>query len=140
MTVFDMLIYSPDFECFCTLKYHSSFLFPSQGNSSLEITQHPENRVVATGAEATFRVKAGGDNLTFQWQKDGNDLFDDSRHQGTSTDTLHVQNVKKDDRGSYRCLLDNNIDRKFSRGAQLSTRKQIFIGSICSECVPHHAV
>jgi len=29
----------------------------------------------------------------------------------------------KGDQGSYRCLLENNADRKFSRGAQLSIRK-----------------
>ena len=39
-----------------------------------KITQHPESCSVSTRADTVFRVEAIGDDLQFQWQKDGTDI------------------------------------------------------------------
>ena len=88
-----------------------------------KVTPHPDSQPVATGKEVTFMVKTAGSGLTFQWQKDGRDLRDDNRCRGTNADTLHIQQVKKDDDGNYRCLLQNKAERKLTGNAQLTVCK-----------------
>ena len=52
-------------------------------------------------------MKATGDGLHFQWQKDYESLCDGCRYRKTDTDTLHIINVEKSDKGFYRCLVMN---------------------------------
>jgi len=75
------------------------------------VTQHPSSRSVLTGAEITFKIEATGDDLTFQWQKDGNNLHNNGNYSGTDTNTLKIQKVKKSDRGCYRCVVRNKVKR-----------------------------
>ena len=64
---------------------------------------------VATGASTTFTVEASGDDLQFQWKKDGKDLHDGSKYCGTKTHTLRIKDVEKSDKGIYQCLVKNDI-------------------------------
>ena len=96
-----------------------------------EIIQHPESQSVATGTDATFSVKATGDEIEFQWQKDERDIDKESRFsfsgaQGTSM--LCIQHVRKSDKGRYRCLIKNSIEKsgKPSHEADLSVGKLVF--------------
>ena len=50
---------------------------------------------VPTGGETTFKIEARGDDLKFQWRKDGTDLKNDSNYGGIDTDRLRIQQVKK---------------------------------------------
>ena len=50
---------------------HKIFLFFSVDPP--KVIQHPNTQSVPTGAQTTFTVKATGDYLTFQWQKNGSD-------------------------------------------------------------------
>ena len=90
-----------------------------------KVTHHPKSQFVQTGAEVTFKIEAIGDDLTFQWQKDGSDVHNDSNHSGTDTNTLRIRHVKKSDGGCYRCLVMNEIkkDGILSQEAQLSVCK-----------------
>ena len=67
-----------------------------------------------------FRVKATGDELHFQWQKDRSDLCDGGRYCDTNTDTLHIVDVEEGDRGRYRCIVKNDAGRKPSNEALLT--------------------
>ena len=90
------------------------------------VTQDPENQSVVTGAEAaTFQIEATGDDLIFQWQKNGSDLQDGSNYSGINTHTLKIQQVKKSDAGHYRCHVKNWVvrDGKLSKEAELSVCK-----------------
>ena len=90
------------------------------------ITQHPVSQLECTGAEAaTFEIEATGDDLTFQWQKNGSDLHSDSNYSGTDTKTLKIQHVKKGDAGHYRCLVKNRVEKdgKLSKEAELAVCK-----------------
>ena len=72
------------------------------------------------GTEAVFRVKATGDEVHFQWQKDRSDLCDGGQYCDTNTDTLHIVDVEEGDRGRYRCIVKNDVGKKFSNEALLT--------------------
>ena len=76
-----------------------------------KVTHHPKSQSVPTGAETTFKIEATGDNLIFQWQKNGSDVHNDSNYSGTDTNTLSIRHVKKSDGGCYRCLVRNEVKR-----------------------------
>ena len=86
------------------------------------VIQHPKSQSVLTGAQATFKVKATGDDLTFQWQKNGSDVHNDSNYSGTDTSTLVIQHVTKSDRGCYSCLVSSEAKKNgdMSNEAQLT--------------------
>ena len=88
-----------------------------------KITQHPENKLVATGTSTTFTVEASGDDLHFQWKKDGKDLHDGNKYCGTNTHTLHIKDVEKSDKRSYQCLVKNDVGEKLSQEADLGVGK-----------------
>ena len=69
-------------------------------------------------------VRATGDNLHYQWQKDGIDLSDDDRHCETGTHTLRIVKVEKsDNKARYRCHVKNEIGEEFSKDAVLTVSK-----------------
>ena len=71
-------------------------------------------------------VQAIGDNLLYQWQKNGINLSDDDRHHGTGTDTLRIVKVEKgDSKDHYRCSVKNEIGEEFSEEAVLTVSKLI---------------
>ena len=86
-----------------------------------KITQHPESKSVATGADTTMSVGATGDNLLYQWQKDGINLSDDDRHHDTDTDTLHIVKVEKGQQSSLPVQCEERNRRKvFKSGCPYS--------------------
>ena len=100
---------------------------------SVNITQHPQDQSETTGANINFHVEATGyDVLQFQWQKDGKDIdineprFSPEETEGAST--LHIQCVKKSDKGYYRCLVKNAFEEsgKLSSKAELRVCKSVF--------------
>ena len=90
------------------------------------IVQNPETKSVATGTDVTFTVEATGDDLHYQWQKDGNDIdSSESRFssiQTESTSTLRIECVKKSDKGHYNCLVKNLVGMT-SSAAELTVCK-----------------
>ena len=93
-------------------------------------------------------VEATGDNLRYQWKRDGNHLSDD-RHHGTDTDTLHIVKVKKSDsKAHYRCSVKNEIGEELSEEAVLTVSKLIIglyvsgerfaFSTPCNPSVPFH--
>ena len=104
---------------------------------TVNVTQHPEDQSVTTGANINFHVEATGyDVLHFQWQKDGKDIdINDPRFSPEETEgasTLHIRCVKKRDEGYYRCIVKNAFEEsgKPSSEAELSVRKFVFFYSI----------
>ena len=85
-----------------------------------------------TGSNVIFTVEATGDDLQFQWQKNRNNVEEtESRLQCSQTDnssTLHIQSVEKNDKGHYKCLVKNPIDKsgKPSDLAELTVRAREF--------------
>ena len=81
-----------------------------------KITQHPQSKSVVTGAPTAFTVEATGDGLWFLWQKDSKDINrNEPRVQCTQADktsTLRIQCVKKSDKGHYKCLVKNPVEKR----------------------------
>ena len=63
-----------------------------------------------------FRVETTGDDLQFQWQKDDIDIdSSEPRFQCNSAgtvSTLHIKDTNKSDKGHYRCLITNPVEKK----------------------------
>ena len=80
-----------------------------------KITRHPESKLVATGTPTAFTVKATGDDLQFQWQKDGKDIDRNTSQlqcsQTDQTSTLCLQHVVKSNQGHYKCLVKNPVEK-----------------------------
>ena len=98
-----------------------------------KITRDPENQSVATGADTMFRVEATGDELQFQWQKDGIDI-DSSEprlhcNSVGNASTLHIKDTKKSDKGHYRCLIRNPVEKTgmLSMEANISVCKFVIL-------------
>ena len=90
-----------------------------------KIIEHPNSQSVPTGSQATFTIEVTGDDLTFQWQKNDNDVHNGSNYSGADTNTLSIQHVKKSHAGCYRCLVKNDVkkDGEISDEAQLTIRE-----------------
>jgi len=102
--------------------YHTPILFSISVHPP-RITLHPKHQTAVTGTKVTFCVEATGDDLKFQWQKDGKDLDNDHRIRDTDTNNLSIQSVQKSDKGCYRCLAKNAVDSKLSSESELSVCK-----------------
>ena len=98
-----------------------------------EITQSPKSQSVSTGADISFSVEATGDNLQFQWQKDGADIdSNDPRFSSSQTyniSALQIQRVQKSDKGHYRCLVKNRVEKsgEISEEAELTVCKFVVL-------------
>ena len=97
------------------------------------IQSHPEKqRVVAPGTNVEFKIEATGDNLKFKWEKNRNtDLADDEKYCDTDTETLHIVEVEKGDKGRYRCRVSNYIGETFSEEAVLTVSKLVIHVVMC---------
>ena len=91
-----------------------------------KIIGHPESKSITTGGDVNTTVQATGDNIHYQWQKDGIDLSDDDRHCDTSTHTLRIVKMEKDDnKVHYSSLVKNEVGEEFSKDAVLTVSKLI---------------
>jgi len=74
----------------------------------------PQSQTVSEGTNVTFTVKASGDGLHYQWQKNGTDIAD-----STNT-TLTLHSVTKADSGSYTCVITNKCSKMITKAAILN--------------------
>jgi len=70
-----------------------------------EITEQPSAQEVIEGANVEFSVTAAGENLKYQWKKDGTNLS------GKTSSKLVISNVKLADAGSYVCEITNSCGK-----------------------------
>lgn len=79
------------------------------------IVQQPQSLTVSPGGTATFTVTATGTApLTFQWQKDGENL------QGEDAGELILEGVALSDEGAYSVQISNEAGSVISRSARLT--------------------
>lgn len=85
------------------------------------ISNHPDSVTVAQGQTATFIVSANGDNLNYQWRKNGKDI------PGATSATLTLSNVTNDDTAGYSVRVGNDATFIFSNAAQLTVKLPVEI-------------
>ena len=96
--------------------------------STAAILAHPVdlqlNVDTNTGSNVTFTVNADGSELTYQWQKDGNNIFDTANtYSGTMSATLTILSVTTDDSGQYRVIVSSPYGSVLSNQASLTYGK-----------------
>lgn len=74
-------------------------------DTSLAITTQPENVETCLNSNVFFTVTAAGNNLSFQWFKDGINLS------GETGSTLVINNIQNTHAGNYTCVVSNSCGR-----------------------------
>ena len=87
----------------------------SSGNRPI-IAVQPTHQEVTLGSTISLNTTALGENLTYQWQRNGNDI------PGATSPTLVVGNISKNDTGSYRCRVSNQAGTIYTKAVSLFPR------------------
>ncbi|KMQ51359.1 hypothetical protein CHISP_1842 [Chitinispirillum alkaliphilum] len=81
-----------------------------------QIMTQPSDVKVESGGTATFFVVATGDDITFQWQKDGTDIVG-------ATSSVYTVTASKSNNGSqFRCIVSNSAGTVLSDFAKLTVQ------------------
>jgi hypothetical protein len=78
------------------------------------INTQPTNQVTCINGQVTFTVSAGGDSLTYQWQKSGVNI------NGQQDSTFTIPSAALADTGNYRVLISGLCGKDTSNYASLS--------------------
>lgn len=78
------------------------------------ITKQPQSASVNVGGQVTLNVEADGDDLKYEWTKNGTTI------PNQTTNTLTLSNVTKTDAGDYICIVSNNCAEVISSKATLT--------------------
>ncbi|ROL62000.1 choice-of-anchor D domain-containing protein [Bacteroidetes/Chlorobi group bacterium ChocPot_Mid] len=68
------------------------------------ISTHPSSQTKCPGENVTFTVTASGDNISYQWRKNGNDIS------GANTNTLTLNAISQSDAGNYSVLVSGTCN------------------------------
>ena len=82
------------------------------------ITKQPDPLVLVAEQPATITLIATGDNLMYQWQKDGVDIAT-----GANSATYTIAEAAESDEGEYRCVVTNAAISVTSTAASLTVCK-----------------
>jgi immunoglobulin I-set domain protein len=86
------------------------------------IVSHPDAQNECPENDVYFTVSATGENLQYQWQKNGVDIQDNPKYQGTDSATLTVKNVEASDAGAYRCVVTGDCGTENSNTVALTLK------------------
>lgn len=90
------------------------------------VTTQPSNVSQAAGTNASFTVVSSGDTpLSYQWQRNGVNIFDGGRLSGTATATLTITGIADGpppggDEANYSCVITNSVGTTTSNTASLT--------------------
>lgn len=89
-----------------------------------QMVVEPKDQAGLIGHRATFEVLAAGKApLSFQWRKDGVDLFDGGPISGTTGAKLSIEDLKWQDVGVYQVVVSNALGVAASHRAVLTLRE-----------------
>ena len=114
-----------------------SFILPTGDRPDIT-TQPMSQQNVVPGTNVSFMVEAKGSDLTYLWQRNGVNLTDDTKYSGTTSATLTVMNVVKEDEGNFTCVVTNVVGSVTSSAAQLTVLSK-FVYKHVYECFCMHA-
>lgn len=81
---------------------------------NVNITDHPDDEAVYAGTSVTFSVVSQGDNLAYQWRKDGANIS------GATAESYTIDSVGAGDVASYDVVVSNGGGSETSTAASLS--------------------
>lgn len=88
------------------------------GNPVIE--QQPEDVNGSVGEPVAFSVSASGEDLVYQWRRDGSALEDGGNISGANAATLNISGATNADAGLYDVLVSNTCGTAISDGATLT--------------------
>ncbi len=88
--------------------------------STTEITLHPLQQSVDDGTPVTFTINATGDNLVYQWQRNGANLSDGANITGTASSVLSINSATTSNSGAYTCVVTGSCGMVVSDPANLT--------------------
>ena len=91
-----------------------------------QVTDHPVDQTnnIVPGSDVSFSVTATSTiPLSYQWQKDEEDLTDGGSITGATTTTLTITGVMESDEGGYRCVVSSAAGMDTSDTAMLTVGK-----------------
>lgn len=89
-------------------------------NPATVVTTQPNDITAYVGDNISFIVAATGNNLTYQWKKDGNNLNNGGNISGVTTNTLTINPVSSADYGYYTCQVTGDCGSDESNSALLT--------------------
>lgn len=84
------------------------------------IRNQPSDKTACEGENTYLEVTATGDNMLYQWQKDGIDIHDAGNISGTGSSILIIGNATVADQGVYRCNITGDCNTILSNTSNLS--------------------
>ena len=91
------------------------------GTNAPTIATQPANTTVALNGTGSFTVVAyGSAPLSYQWQKNSNNLANGGHYSGCTTNTLTITGADNSDAASYRCVVTNAYGSITSSAATLT--------------------
>ncbi len=88
-------------------------------NDELSLLSDPANLQLCEGNNANFSVSATGENISYQWKKDGMDINDGGRISGSKTNTLLISSIETSDDATYSCSVSSVCGNLSSKPADL---------------------
>ena len=89
-------------------------------NNNTVITLHPiAGAPICEGTSTTLKISATGDNLAYQWKKNGSIIVDGGNILGTTSNTLIINNAVPSDGGAYSCIVTGECGIETSNFATL---------------------
>lgn len=84
------------------------------------ISSQPSDKTVCEDENTFIEVNATGDNLVYQWQKDGLNLTDAGNIFGSQSSILIIQNTTLADQGVYRCNVSSTCNSLLTNTSNLT--------------------
>lgn len=89
------------------------------------ITANPQQTVGPAGGTVTLSVTASGNNLTYQWRKNGVNLPNGGHVAGATTPVLTINSLDASDEGFYSCAVFNPAGSVVSKNASVKISKYL---------------
>jgi len=83
------------------------------------IDNQSSDKTACEGENTYLEVIATGDNILYQWQKNGVEIHDSGNISGTGSSILIIENATVADQGVYRCMITNGCNSILSNTSNL---------------------
>ena len=93
-------------------------------NKNTIISGQPTGGTICEGVSTTISIVADGDNLTYQWLKNGSNIVNGGNISGATSNSLQISNALTSDAGSYSCIVSGACGNVTSNFATLVVNPQ----------------
>ncbi len=105
----------------CSVSDEVNIIYQSQ----TQIISQPDDVTAEIDSEVEFSVEANGENLTYQWRKNGINLSESSVIQGVKTKNLTIKHVSESLAGNYDVIVTGDCGEVTSEAASLNVTSGI---------------